>query len=507
MQEFPSEGLVGREANVDLPGKDGCCWTATAPETSYPALSGKQRVEVAIVGGGIAGLSAALPLAEAGCSVAVLEALRVGRQVTGRSTAKVTTQHALIYDHLIETLGRETAALYAEANKAGMARILDWIDAHGIDCDLERKSAYVYIDPERDRLEDLNRETEAALSFGLPADVVDRAPLPFATGGAVRFTEQAQFNPARYLIGLAGAVAAAGGTLYESSRIVALEQSGRWTLSTGSAEVEADHVLLTTNLPIGGPDDYSQRTQPRYHVAMAFRIDPAKAPDGMFIAAEDPVHSFRQARDQEGDLLLVLGPRFSTGQEGDVASHFRELEQWTRIRFEVGAAAWRWANEDYDTASRIPFVGEPFAEAKGLHIATGFNGWGITNGTAAGLLLADEVLARPNPWSALYTPDRKSPDDFHQSGKTQSKVASIDEIPRGSGGVIEKGEEKLAVWRDDDGAMHAFSATCPHKGCTVTWNNAVSTWDCPCHGSIFAAGGSVLHGPAVKPLEPRRLPS
>lgn len=490
---------------MTLPGRAGCCWAATAPETDYPALRGRHRVEVAVVGGGIVGLSAALPLAQAGRSVAVIEARRIGHQVTGRSTAKITAQHGLIYDYLTRSLGKEQAACYADANLAGMRAMLGWIDHYGIDCALERKAAYAYIGPEREQLDALNRETEAAIDFGLPADFVDRAPLPFATGGAVRFTDQAQCNPVRYLVGLSGAVAGAGGAIHEGSRVVSVEQDGRWRVSTDEGEVEADHVFLATNLPIAGPDDYSQRTQPRCHVAMAFRIDPEHAPDGMFIAAEAPVHSIRTGHDADGLLLVVLGPRFDTGQEGDVAARFRQLERWTRERFDVGQVAWHWTNEDYDTAARVPFVGTP-PGATGLSIATGFNAWGLTNGTAAGLLVAERLIDHEIHWAPVYAADRAGPDDFHKSGKTRSKVAQLDDIPPGGGGIVELGEETLAVRRDADGALHALSARCTHKGCTVTWNNAEGTWDCPCHGSMFAADGAVLHGPAVQPLASRPLP-
>lgn len=491
---------------MDLPGRPGCCWTATTRPTDYPHLSGRQRVEVAIVGGGIAGVSAALVLAQAGRSVAVIEARRIGRQVTGLSTGKITTQHALIYHHLIKTLGRDEAARYADANLAGMRAMLGWIEHYGIDCALERRSAYAYIGPEREQVEALNRETEAALALGLPADFVDRAPLPFATGGAVRFTDQAQCNPAAYLVGLAGAVTGHGGAFYENARVVELEQRGKtWRLTTAEGEVEADQVFLASHVPIGGPDDYTQRTQPRCHVALAFRTAEEALPDGMFISAEPPVHSLRGGRDDEGPLLVVLSPPFATGQEGDVARQLHLLERWTRSRFEVGEAVWRWTNEDYDTAARVPFVGQPAAEAEALHIATGFNAWGLTNGTAAGLLVAERILDHEVHWAPVYRADRAGPDDFHQSGKTQSKVASVDDIPPGGGGVIEQGEEVIAVRRDADGALHAVAAKCTHKGCPVTWNNAAGTWDCPCHGSIFAADGAVLHGPAVKPLEPRSL--
>lgn len=490
-----------------LSGRAECCWTANAPETSYPALDRDERFDAVIVGGGIAGLTAALRLAEAGRSVAVIEAGRVGRQVTGRSTAKITTQHRLVYRHLIDTLGQDKAQLYADANAKGLDHIRCLVETHGIDCDLETKAAYAWIDGDRGRLPTLHAEAEAASSLGLSADVVDRAPLPFGNGGALRFPGQAQFNPARYLIGLAEALVRTGGTIFEETRVKGVEEGERWCVRTDAGGVEARDVFVATNMPVASPlKEYSQRTQPRCHTAIAFRIAPDDAPDGMFISADEPSHSIRTGRDAGGLLLVVLGPRFNTGQEDNVARRFFELEDWAREHFAVEDLLWRWANEDYETADRVPYVGAPSPDAPGFYIATGFNAWGITNGTAAGLLVADQVMSQDNAWVSLYEPARPFPKDFHQSGDTRSLVASVDSIRPGDGGIVAQGEEKVAVWKNESGMARALSAACTHKGCTVTWNNADKTWDCPCHGSIFSAEGAVIHGPAVEPLAPREVP-
>ena len=189
-----------------------------------------------------------------------------------------------------------------------------------------------------------------------------------------------------------------------------------------------------------------------------------------------------------------------------MARRFQDLEAWARIHLPVRDVAWRWCNEDYDTADRMPYVGQPDAnESAGFHVATGLNGWGISNGTAAGLLIASEIATGARLWGNLYAPTRPAPKDFHQSGDTQSLVDDVAQIAPGAGGVIERGDEKLAVWRDDNGSLHAVSASCTHKGCTVTWNTADRTWDCPCHGSIFEADGTVIHGPARKPLPQREI--
>lgn len=486
-----------------LPGKPESCWTATAPKTAYPKLAGSLTAEVVVVGAGIVGVTAAYLLREAGLSVALLEARCIGRQVTGRSTAKITTQHSLIYRYLIETFGVETAQHYADANRLGMNQIRHWVEQLDIACAFEAKDAYVYCsDPSR--IGDLEAEADASRRLGLEAELLDRAPLPFSTAGALRCGNQAQFNPAQYLIGLAKATELVGARIFEETRVTGVKEDDGWELKAGRAAIHTKNVVLATNLPIAGPVPYDERTRPRSHIAMAFRVDPS-AIDGMFIGIDKPTHSLRMGRDQDGPLLVVLGSKFGTGQEGDVAKHFRDLEDWTRRNLEVGNVEWRWVNEDYDTADRVPFVGA-LSQGPGLYVATGFNAWGISNGTAAGILIAQQILGKPPHWASVYDPMRKVPRNFNKGGDSQSFVHSLDDIEPGGGAVMNLGQGKIAVWKEDDGKPHAVSASCTHKGCIVTWNNADRTWDCPCHGSIFSADGDVIHGPALEPLPPRKLP-
>jgi len=492
------------KAISDIPGTADCCWTATTPQTTYPTLSKAARTDVAIIGAGIVGLTAAYALCRAGASVAVIEALRVGRQVTGRSSAKITSQHSLIYRYLRDAFDLDTARAYANANRAGATQIRKWIRELAIACDLEKKDAYAYT-CKKSLLAEIEAEAAIARDLGFEADVVARAPLPFDTVGALRFAGEAQFNPAQYLVGLAAAVKAAGGSIFENTRVHDVKPGRCWRVVTERGWIDAERVVVATNLPVAGPGHYDAKTRPRGHIAMGFRTVSAAAVEGMFIGIDQPTHSIRTGRDAHGPLLIVLGPAFVTGQEGDVATRFRQLDEWAQQNLPVRQAAWRWFNEDYDTPDRVPYVGEPEKKAKGLYIATGFNGWGISNGAAAGLLISDQIQGRSNPWAKLYDPRRRGPKNFNKGGDTHSLVGSIDKIPRGQGGVITRGRAKLAVYKAVNGHVRALSATCTHAGCTVSWNNADLTWDCPCHGSVFSSTGQVIHGPAIRPLPPRKL--
>ena len=460
---------------------------------------------VTIVGAGIVGLTAAYLLAGAGVSVTVLEARKVGRQVTGRSTAKVTSQHSLIYHYLVEKHGLETARLYAEANRTAVREICRWVEAESIACDLERKDAYVYTSMPAGRAA-IDAEAEVARSLGLEAEALSSAPLPFATSAALRFRDQAQFNPAQYLIGLAAAVTARGVRIFENTRVTSVKAGKRWRVSAGRHHLDAEHVVLATNLPIAGPIQFDERTQPRSHVAMAFRALPEGMIDGMFIGTDRPTHSLRMGRDREGPLLVVLGAKFRTGQEGDVAKRFRQLEHWVRRNIPAGDAAWRWVNEDYDTPDRIPYAGA-IRTAPGLYVATGFNAWGISNGTAAAMTIADQIRGRANAWTELYDPERKARKGFNRGGDTRSLVRNIEQISTRSGRCRQAGKREdrgveVSQWHRsrDLRVMHSY-------GLHGYLEQRGPTWDCPCHGSMFSRDGQVIHGPATEALSKKRVPS
>jgi glycine/D-amino acid oxidase-like deaminating enzyme/nitrite reductase/ring-hydroxylating ferredoxin subunit len=492
-----------RERNPSL-------WIGTSAAAEHDPLAGDLRVDAVIVGAGIAGLTAARLLVDTGRKVAVIDAGDLCAGATGYTTAKVTSLHSAIYTRLVDTWGAERAAVYATANEAAIGKIRELASADSIECDLEAASAYTYTET-ADGVAAIEREGEAARQAGLDVTITTDTGLPYPVRAAVRADNQAQFHPRNYCLGLADAIVRAGGSVFEHTRAVAVDDDGRVTTDRGV--ITADAIVLATQMPISDAGGHFARMEPKRSYAGAFRAD--ERPSGMYISIDEPTRSVRSTPD---GWVIVGGEGHKVGQDEDTRQRYAALEEWSKDRFGSSGLKYRWSAQDYESADRLPFIGRLSPGSDRVFVATGFGKWGMTNGTAAAIIITDLIEGVPNAWFETFDATRIAAKQSargvlrenvdvarHFVGDRISNLNPPDVVTlaAGAGAIASQDGHKVAAFRDDDGALHCISATCTHLGCQVTFNTAERTWDCPCHGSRFDVDGHVLQGPAVEDLAKR----
>ncbi|MDK1360595.1 FAD-dependent oxidoreductase [Arthrobacter sp. zg-Y1219] len=489
-------------------------WLASAPSISADAFVPGGSYDTVVAGAGLTGLTTALLLARRGQKVAVLEARQAGAVTSGNTTAKLSLLQGLQLSRIASHQGPDGVRDYVEANRAGQDWLLEFCREHDVDHDI--RTAYTYALGDGGR-RSLDKELSAATAAGLAVRMTRDTELPFAVSGALELAGQAQIHPLQALASLAAEFRAQGGTLVQGVRVTGAgtASGNRVRVITSSGSVSAQHLVLATGIPVLDRGGYFARLLPLRSYAMAHPVT-GDVPQGMYLSIDSPSRSLRTARVEGTDYLISGGNGHAVGRHPHPQALVDDLAGWTRNHFAVSSPAYSWSAQDYEPAAGLPYVGQvPFGDGS-IFAATGFNKWGMTNAVAAALVLAEAMApaaedSRTGNW---YSPKLSSRDvlsaarDNAEVGLEMvagwaSSMAGTDQAapPEGQGKVVRRKAKPVGVCTVN-GEVSRVSAVCPHLAGVLSWNDAEASWDCPLHGSRFAADGKLLEGPAVRGLDP-----
>ena len=429
-------------------------WSETADLPTFEPLRGDVTTDVLIIGGGMAGILCAYLLHQAGVDYVLVEASRICSGITKNTTAKLTSQHGLIYHKLLNRFGMEQAKFYLEANESALAQYRRLCER--IPCGFEEQDNYIYALNSRKKLE---REMTALSFLGAPAEFVSDLPLPFSTAGAVRFPQQAQFHPLRFVSGITKG-------LHIHEHTVVRELIGT-TAVTSHGNIKAEKIIVATHFPfLNKHGSYFLKLY--QHRSYVLALEGSPKPDGMYVDEADKGLSFRAYN----DLLLLGGGGHRTGKHG---GSWAELTSFAMEHYLGAKEVCRWATQDCMSLDGVPYIGQYSKNTPNLYVATGFNKWGMTSAMVSAMVLRDFILGRHNPWAEVFSPSRTIL-------RPQLAINSFESVIN---------------------LLTPSKKRCPHLGCALKWNPQEHSWDCPCHGSRFTEDGKLIDNPATGDL-PRK---
>ncbi len=490
-------------------------WINSTEKTNFAPLKEATKVDVAIVGGGITGVTTALLLQEAGKEVALFEAKEIAYGATGYTTAKVTSQHGPIYQDLIKGYGEKAAQQYADANQSAIQEIKRIISTYAIECDYEEVNSYVYA-ATQEGVQMLEKERQAVQRLDLPATFLDQIEVPFDALGAISFSKQGMFHPRKFVLGMVKVLQEKKVPIYENTRIHEIEGEGPYKLTTTEGQsIEANTLIITTKYPILNKKGLYFA---KLHVERSYIIgvsSPKIALEGYYINVEEKVRSIRPVHSGNSRLTLIGGAHHETGESQDTEKHYEELIEFAKKMDPSVEIKYKWSTQDCMTLDHIPYIGQLSEDLKNSYVATGFSKWGMTHSAVAAMIISKEILGKKNPWKEIYDPKRSmslqatkelvvhNVEVVGDLVKTILPVRSgeTSDLKSGEGTIIEQDGQVLGVYKDEEGKVHKVIPFCRHLGCRLSFNTAEKSWDCPCHGSRYTYTGEVIEAPAVEPLE------
>ncbi len=427
-------------------------WSDTSELPHFESLKKNIKTDVLVIGGGLAGVLCAYMLAENGIDYVLVEANKICGGITRNTTAKITSQHGLIYNKLIREFGVERAQMYFRANEAAIEKYR--MLCKNINCDFENKDSFVYSMNNTKKIEE---ELTALDKIGFSAEFADKLPIPLATAGAVKFRNQAQFNPLKFISSIARNL-----NIYENTRI---RQLTKHTAITDGYKITAKKIIVATHFPfINKHGSYFLKMY--QHRSYVIALDGAAQINGMYVDESENGMSFRNYK----NLLLIGGGGHRTGKQG---GDWQELKSFAQIYYTGAEEKYRWATQDCMTLDRVPYIGQYSKNTPDFYVATGFNKWGMTSSMVSAMILADMVTGKKNPYAAVFSPSR----------------------------TILRPQLAVNAFEAVTNIMTISQKRCPHLGCSLNWNPQEHSWDCPCHGSRFTEDGRLIDNPATGNLK------
>lgn len=480
----------------------------------FEEIKEDKKVSVCIIGGGLTGLQTAYNLSDK-LDVVILEKDRICGSTSGKTTGKITSQHGVFYDYLINSQSKEFAKMYLEANEKAIQNIKDIVEKEEIECDLEEESSYVFTKQET-KLDMIKNEQKAVDKLQKEkSDYVKEIELPTEISGAIEFKNQAQFHPLKYAYGLAKAIIKNDGKIYENTKVTDIKRENeKYVVYANKNKVIADYVVLATRYPIMNvPGYYFLKMYQSTSYAMVFDAK-KKLFDGMYISYETPNVSFRTIRDGERELLLAVGYDYKTGTE-ELRDGYQRLEVIVRKMYPDAEVLYKWTAEDCISLDKIPYIGQYSSIMKNLYIATGFNKWGVTSSNVAANIITDKILQKENKYEEIFKSTRIEPIKNRQEMGDMLKEANksillsrfkipkeeLDNIKIGEGKIIKIDNTKVGVYKSKTGEIFKVKPICTHLGCELYFNNIEKIWECPCHGSKFTYDGKSIEVPSNKDLK------
>ena len=531
--------------------------------SKYDSLQENIKTDICIIGGGLTGLSTAYNLSKYKIKTVLIEKDEIFKQTSGNSTAKITSQHGLIYKYLTDSKGIDFARKYYEANENAIKSIKNIIDQERIDCDFEYQPAYVFTQKIQD-VPKIKDEVEAVNNFGgnakfveakdipinklqsaeyvekgteklkisgdniekenldLERDVVKermKGVIPIKAIAGIEFEKQAQFNPYKYANSLAKICSNSGVKIYEHTKAVDVdtEDDDEYYIVTleNGCKIRAKYIVIATKYPIVNiPGFYFMKMYQSTSYAVAMQIK-QRLFEGMYISSEEPTISIRTTKFGDEYLLIVVGFDHKTGAQIDLSNSYRYLEEVAKNLYPEGTIKYHWNTEDCITLDKIPYIGKFSKMWENAYVGAGFNKWGITTSQIAAEIITDQILGEENEYEDIFKATRIEPikNIKEVTNMVKESVNSLFvkklEVPQEEANQIKNGEvkiveingQKIGIYKDEKGEIYKVNPVCKHLGCELSWNNLEKTWDCPCHGSRYDYKGNLIYGPSVKNLE------